>query len=66
MLDITKVKAISLDLDDTLWPVWPTIERAEKALHQWLVEYAPMAAALFSSPPRCGKSAITWHRAGPT
>ena len=50
MLDITKVKAISLDLDDTLWPVWPTIERAEKALHQWLVEYAPMAAALFSTP----------------
>ena len=26
MLDITKVKAISLDLDDTLWPIWPTIE----------------------------------------
>ena len=50
MLDITKVKAISLDLDDTLWPVWPTIERAEKVLHQWLVEYAPMAAALFSTP----------------
>jgi FMN hydrolase / 5-amino-6-(5-phospho-D-ribitylamino)uracil phosphatase len=50
MLDITKVKAISLDLDDTLWPIWPTIERAEKVLHQWLVEYAPMAAALFSTP----------------
>ena len=50
MLDITKVKAISLDLDDTLWPIWPTIERAEKVLHDWLAEYAPMAAALFSSP----------------
>jgi HAD superfamily hydrolase (TIGR01549 family) len=50
MLDVGKIKAISLDLDDTLWPIWPTIERAEKALHDWLVVHAPMAAALFSSP----------------
>ncbi|MBX3654425.1 MAG: HAD-IA family hydrolase [Ramlibacter sp.] len=50
MLDISKIKAISLDLDDTLWPILPTIERAEKALHDWLTEHAPMAAALFSSP----------------
>ncbi|MGH6627647.1 MAG: HAD family hydrolase [Burkholderiaceae bacterium] len=50
MLDITKIKAISLDLDDTLWPIWPTIERAEKALHDWLLDHAPMTAALFSSP----------------
>jgi FMN hydrolase / 5-amino-6-(5-phospho-D-ribitylamino)uracil phosphatase len=50
MLDITGIKAISLDLDDTLWPVLPTIERAEKVLHEWLVEHAPMSAALFSSP----------------
>ena len=50
MLDVTRIKAISLDLDDTLWPIWPTIERAEKVLHDWLVENAPMAAALFSSP----------------
>ena len=50
MLDIARIKAISLDLDDTLWPIWPTIERAEKVLHNWLVDNAPMAAALFSSP----------------
>jgi putative hydrolase of the HAD superfamily len=50
MLDVTRIKAISLDLDDTLWPIWPTIERAEKVLHDWLVDNAPMAAALFSSP----------------
>jgi FMN hydrolase / 5-amino-6-(5-phospho-D-ribitylamino)uracil phosphatase len=50
MLDITKIKAVSLDLDDTLWPIWPTIERAEKVLHDWMVDHAPMAAALFSSP----------------
>ena len=50
MLDTQKIKAITLDLDDTLWPVWPTIERAEKALHDWLDEHAPMTAALFSNP----------------
>ena len=50
MLDVSRIKAISLDLDDTLWPIWPTIERAEKVLHDWLVVNAPMAAALFSSP----------------
>ena len=49
MLDIARIKGISLDLDDTLWPIWPTIERAEKVLHAWLVQHAPMAAALFSS-----------------
>ena len=50
MLDITRIKAISIDLDDTLWPIWPTIERAEKVLNQWLCENAPMTAALFSDP----------------
>jgi HAD superfamily hydrolase (TIGR01549 family) len=50
MLELARIKAITLDLDDTLWPVWPTIERAEKVLHDWLLAHAPMTAALFSSP----------------
>jgi len=50
MLDPGKIKAVAIDLDDTLWPIWPTIERAEKALHDWLTDHAPMTAALFSSP----------------
>ncbi|MGZ5270800.1 MAG: HAD family hydrolase [Ramlibacter sp.] len=50
MLDKSKVRAITLDLDDTLWPIWPTIERAERVLHGWLVEHAPMTAALFANP----------------
>lgn len=49
MVDLSKIKAISFDLDDTLWPVWPTIERAEKSLHDWLGAHAPMAAAMFAS-----------------
>lgn len=50
MLDLGKIKAITIDLDDTLWPIWPTIERAEKALHDWLCAHAPMTAALFANP----------------
>ena len=49
MLDIKKIKAITLDLDDTLWPVWPAIERAEKVLEQWMGQRAPMTAALFAN-----------------
>lgn len=47
-MDITKIRAISLDLDDTLWPVWPTIDRAELALSDWLAPRAPAAARLFT------------------
>ncbi|MDP2033228.1 MAG: HAD family hydrolase [Polaromonas sp.] len=50
MLDLTIIKAITLDLDDTLWPVWPAIERAEAALDAWLGRYAPMTAAMFANP----------------
>ncbi|MES2584232.1 MAG: HAD-IA family hydrolase [Pseudomonadota bacterium] len=48
MLDTTRIKAITLDLDDTLWPIWPTIQRAEQALAAWLAERAPGAAAVFA------------------
>jgi 2-haloalkanoic acid dehalogenase type II len=50
MLDLSNIKAISLDLDDTLWPIWPTIERAEKALGHWLARHAPQTAVLFADP----------------
>lgn len=50
MLDIARIKAITLDLDDTLWPIWPTIHRAEQTLAAWLTKRAPSAAALFADP----------------
>lgn len=48
MLDIACIKAVTLDLDDTLWPIWPTIQRAELALSSWLAHRAPGAAAMFA------------------
>lgn len=50
MLDRLKVRAITLDLDDTLWPIWPTIARAETALQDWLRSRAPGACALLADP----------------
>ncbi len=50
MLNLDSIKAITLDLDDTLWPIWPTIERAEKLLMAWLAEHAPSTAVLLSDP----------------
>lgn len=48
MLDLKKVRAISLDLDDTLWPIWPVIARAEQALQDWLRPHAPDTASLLA------------------
>lgn len=37
--------AITIDLDDTLWPIAPAMERAEGALHAWLETHCPEVAA---------------------
>jgi HAD superfamily hydrolase (TIGR01549 family) len=50
MLQTSAIRAITLDLDDTLWPIWPTIQLAEKRLLAWLVEHAPATGALLESP----------------
>lgn len=41
------VRALTLDLDDTLWPIAPAILRAEAAMHAWLAERAPGTARRF-------------------
>lgn len=43
-------KALSLDLDDTLWPIWPVIERAEVALAAFLQQRCPRTAAKYPVP----------------
>lgn len=42
--DPAALRGLTLDLDDTLWPVWPTIARAEAALHDWLADHLPRFA----------------------
>ena len=41
------IKAIAFDLDDTLWPIAPTIDRAEKAMTDWVAEQYPHVAGQF-------------------
>ena len=38
------IKAVLFDLDDTLWPIVPVIERAENLLHDWLEHHVPAVA----------------------
>lgn len=43
------IKAISFDLDDTLWPIMPTILNAERKTNSWIKENYPGAASLLNS-----------------
>ncbi len=42
------IRTITLDLDDTLWPIHPVIVRAEQALYAWLDEHYPRITARYS------------------
>ena len=41
---LQQVTVVTLDLDDTLWPVRPTLIAAEKVLADWLHAHAPATA----------------------
>lgn len=45
-----EISGISLDLDDTLWPIAPTMRRAEVLLHQWFEQHHPEVAQAFPVP----------------
>jgi putative hydrolase of the HAD superfamily len=46
----TSILAITLDLDDTLWPVWPALERADQDLDAYLREHYPPVADAWPIP----------------
>ncbi len=41
------VLAITLDLDDTLWPFAPIGARIDQVLHDWMLEHSPATAAMY-------------------
>lgn len=43
------IKAITFDLDDTLWDIWPVVERAESLLHDWLRMRYPRIVESFTA-----------------
>jgi putative hydrolase of the HAD superfamily len=42
---MTTIRAVCFDLDNTLWDVWPVIQRAEKAMYAFLKERYPRVVA---------------------
>tara|TARA_R110002049_G_scaffold124479_1_gene279993 strand:- start:74996 stop:75727 length:732 start_codon:yes stop_codon:yes gene_type:complete len=42
------IKCVTFDLDDTLWPVGPTIIRAELKLYQWFEENYPQVSNTYT------------------
>ncbi len=55
MRPLASIAAVSLDLDDTLWPFGPAVLRAEQTLHDWLLAEAPRTAGLLTSPQVLGE-----------
>ncbi len=47
MRAMPRIRAITFDLDDTLWPSAPTLTRAEQRAHAWLAQHAPAVAAMW-------------------
>ena len=44
------ILALTLDLDDTLWPVLPALERADQAVDAWLQQHHPEVARAWPIP----------------
>ncbi len=49
-MQFNRIRAISLDLDDTLWPFRPCLVRAEAALLTWLQTHAPATQPVLADP----------------
>ncbi|GAA6140744.1 HAD-IA family hydrolase [Hydrogenophaga sp. 5NK40-0174] len=64
-LDLARIRGVSIDLDDTLWPIWPTIERAERVLIEWLRAHAPQTARNFADQSAVRAIRVDMHRLRP-
>lgn len=49
-MQLNRVRAISFDLDDTLWPFQSAVDRAEEVLREWLIDQAPATAQILTVP----------------
>lgn len=49
-----RVRAVTLDLDDTLWPFGPIAARINAALAAWMAAHAPRTAAAFDADAALG------------
>ena len=56
------LRAVSLDLDNTLWDTPPVLARAEAVLREWLVANSPGIASRWRASPSTGRQAKNWSR----
>jgi FMN hydrolase / 5-amino-6-(5-phospho-D-ribitylamino)uracil phosphatase len=69
------IRAVTLDLDDTLWPCEPTLLRAERLTLEWLTQRAPEVIApwsierlrerrmaIYAARPELGRDFVTIRR----
>ncbi len=49
-MSLKDVAALTLDLDDTLWDFDAAVRGAETALYRWLLQHAPLTAAVLAEP----------------
>lgn len=61
---LTRVRCLTFDLDDTLWPVMPVIHHAEARFYAWLREHAPVVCERFD-PPALIAARAAFMRAAP-
>ena len=43
-----EIAALSIDLDDTLWPIQPVIRAAEQRLYQWFEQHCPRVTEAYT------------------
>lgn len=48
MIPVRGIRTITIDLDDTLWPIGPVLQRAETRLYDWLAGHYPRITEMFS------------------
>ena len=57
-----KVTGISLDLDDTLWPIMPVLHEAERVLNDWLETHFPEVARAYPAAKMRELRATVWRQ----
>ncbi len=65
VMRLSRISAISFDLDDTLWPFGPSVERAEASLHAWLIAHAPDTANVVPTSQALGQLRNEYERSRP-
>lgn len=62
---VDKISAISFDLDDTLWSFGKNVQRAETALHTWLLLHAPATASVLPTSTALAELRNDYERSRP-